>query len=65
MGISPILIFCQQKYNDWFCCQFLIGKNPDRSGNNILKSLKPEYVIIKQNAGRKAYANGFPVHVSQ
>jgi hypothetical protein len=31
------------------------------AGNNILKSLKPEYPIIKTNAGRKIYSPIFSV----
>jgi hypothetical protein len=34
------------------------------AGNNIIKSLISEYAIIKQNARRNAYAEGFPVHES-
>lgn len=35
---------------------------PARAGNNILKSLKEEYGIIKQNARIKAYSPIFSVH---
>jgi len=42
-----------------------IGQDSAFDGNSILKSLKPEYAIIKTNAGRKTYANGFPEHESQ
>jgi hypothetical protein len=31
------------------------------AGNNILKSLKPEYAIIKTNAGRNTYSPIFSV----
>jgi len=34
-------------------------------GNNILKSLKPEYAIIKTNAGRNRYSPVFSVQGSQ
>jgi hypothetical protein len=35
--------------------------HPSRAGNNILKSLKPEYAIIKTNARRKTYSPIFSV----
>jgi hypothetical protein len=37
------------------------GDHPSRAGNNILKSLKPEYAIIKTNAGRNRYSPVFSV----
>jgi hypothetical protein len=35
--------------------------HPTLAGNNILKSLKPEYAIIKTNAGRNKYSPIFSV----
>jgi hypothetical protein len=43
------------------CCQCWRDNTPAFAGNNILKSLKPEYAVIKKNAGRNKYSPNFSV----
>jgi len=38
-----------------------IRQDSTLAGNNLLKSLKPEYAIIKTNAGRNKYSPIFSV----
>jgi hypothetical protein len=50
-------------FSDSFYDGFIMSLSA-RAGNNILKSLKPEYAIIKTNVGRNKYSPIFSVQGS-
>jgi len=59
-----LLVNNQPIYSYFLEIKEQIGHDSALAGNNILKSLNPEYAIIKTNARKKTYSPIFSVHGS-